>query len=244
MPKIGSKKGRKNLNWDDRKQDVPFLWTARALSCCIFETQSQTLEGRSPEGATRELLLLTEFQRAFPLVTFNMYEVACSYEQLLAYTEKLHEDRGVDLTNFPHRLADRGRTLNTKSYVRERERTEPFLTEVMRVYRATLAAVPEPEPLERSAADRSFPRDMLHVSFDRQKGFCPYCGRKLKPVGEQASDPTVADHMVPWSKGGLTVQENCAAVHQSCNLEKSDMTATEYIMLLEKRRAESRCNLP
>lgn len=50
----------------------------------------------------------------------------------------------------------------------------------------------------------------------RDDGFCRYCGKKLAPNAWEA------DHVVPWARGGQTVEENGAASCPECNNSKSD----------------------
>ncbi len=71
-----------------------------------------------------------------------------------------------------------------------------------------------------------------HVPYSRKNviirdGFtCQYCGA--------AKTPLTIDHVVPKSKGGRTVFENCVASCQACNHQKGDRTPREAGMRLKK----------
>lgn len=64
---------------------------------------------------------------------------------------------------------------------------------------------------------------------------CPYCGGEL-------GDNFHADHIYPVSKGGQSREENMVNVCSSCNLRKSDLTLTHFIMkyALDREPIESR----
>lgn len=62
-------------------------------------------------------------------------------------------------------------------------------------------------------------RDKQHA-FEKQKGKCPVCGKTYK------IEEMEADHIVPWSKGGKTVRENCQCLCKECNRKKSNSTAS------------------
>jgi 5-methylcytosine-specific restriction endonuclease McrA len=46
----------------------------------------------------------------------------------------------------------------------------------------------------------------------REESLCWLCGEPARP-----GDPLEVDHVVPRSKGGLTVRENLRAAHRTCN---------------------------
>jgi hypothetical protein len=64
----------------------------------------------------------------------------------------------------------------------------------------------------------AIPRALRHQIFTRDEGRCRYCG--LRQIG-QASVFHI-NHVVPRSKGGLTVETNLALQCPSCSLHKSD----------------------
>ncbi|MBQ8126216.1 MAG: DUF262 domain-containing protein [Kiritimatiellae bacterium] len=63
---------------------------------------------------------------------------------------------------------------------------------------------------------RAFDDDEKRIAYELQKGVCPKCG------GHFAFEEMQGDHIVPWSRGGKTVQENCQMLCRRCNGIKSD----------------------
>lgn len=88
---------------------------------------------------------------------------------------------------------------------------------------------PEPPPPVKLAspdvpAPRSTPRDpswrLRFLVHRRDRFTCVACGRS------PATHPGVVlhvDHVVPWSKGGLTVLPNLQTLCETCNIGKSDL---------------------
>lgn len=68
---------------------------------------------------------------------------------------------------------------------------------------------------ERHLDLRAFPEDIRLAVFEEQGGLCALCGR---PYDFEFME---ADHIVPWSKGGRTVRENCQMLCRDCNRHKS-----------------------
>lgn len=58
-------------------------------------------------------------------------------------------------------------------------------------------------------------RDKL-LTYETQKGICAKCGGRFE-VEEME-----ADHIIPWSRGGRTVLENCQVLCKRCNAIKSN----------------------
>lgn len=69
---------------------------------------------------------------------------------------------------------------------------------------------------ERHLHIRAFSKRDKESAFAKQKGKCPFC--KLTYRIEEME----ADHIIPWSKGGHTVAENCQCLCKKCNIEKSN----------------------
>ena len=67
-----------------------------------------------------------------------------------------------------------------------------------------------------SAEPRRFKPAQIKRAWLRKKGRCNRCNEPL------ALDQAVGDHIEPWSQGGKTSDENCAAIHPWCNSAKSD----------------------
>ena len=69
---------------------------------------------------------------------------------------------------------------------------------------------------ERHLSIRAFPKQVKQRVFKKQKGRCASCGDRLEFTAAHA------DHRIPWSKGGHTVEDNCQVLCVTCNLAKSD----------------------
>lgn len=70
---------------------------------------------------------------------------------------------------------------------------------------------------ERYLSIRAFSPKMARMAYERQKGICPIC----KKVYEL--DDMHADHIIPWSKSGKTISENCQMLCADCNRRKSNI---------------------
>ena len=69
---------------------------------------------------------------------------------------------------------------------------------------------------ERCLSLRQFDEDDSMAIYEKQNHKCPYCGKIFDFSQMQA------DHIIPWSKGGKTVIDNCQMLCRDCNLKKSD----------------------
>lgn len=69
---------------------------------------------------------------------------------------------------------------------------------------------------ERHLSIRRFSENMKRTAYERQKGVCCMCGEHFD-FGQMHGD-----HIVPWSKGGRTVAENCQMLCRMCNAAKGD----------------------
>lgn len=67
---------------------------------------------------------------------------------------------------------------------------------------------------EKHLSIRAFTPKMARAAFERQKGVCPKCGKTFTINQMQA------DHIMPWSKGGKTIAENCQMLCADCNRRK------------------------
>ena len=56
---------------------------------------------------------------------------------------------------------------------------------------------------------RAFPQDMKLIQYEIQQGICPLCEQEHRAKTHYEINEMEADHVVPWSRGGKTVQENC-----------------------------------
>ena len=67
---------------------------------------------------------------------------------------------------------------------------------------------------ERALGLRVFPDDIKEAVYAEQNGICKICGEQFE------IDEMEADHIIPWSKGGKTIKENCQMLCMSCNRKK------------------------
>lgn len=70
---------------------------------------------------------------------------------------------------------------------------------------------------ERHLSIRAFDEAQKRGAYERQEGICPAC--KL----EFEFSAMHGDHIVPWSLGGKTVDENCQMLCADCNRQKSNI---------------------
>lgn len=62
--------------------------------------------------------------------------------------------------------------------------------------------------------------------FQRDRNLCLYCGRQFSP------NELTRDHIIPASRGGDSVWENCVTACRACNQYKDDRTPEEAGMKL------------
>lgn len=69
---------------------------------------------------------------------------------------------------------------------------------------------------ERLLSLRAFTESQKLKAYEAQNHKCAICGKEF------AFEDMEGDHIVPWSKGGHTVQENCQMLCKDCNGMKTD----------------------
>lgn len=74
----------------------------------------------------------------------------------------------------------------------------------------------DPDKQEKVLSIRTFDDNTRRSVYEKQEGKCYYCGKPF-PIEKMH-----ADHIIPWSKGGRTIEENCCMSCIECNLKKSD----------------------
>ncbi len=62
---------------------------------------------------------------------------------------------------------------------------------------------------ERCLSLRAFTDAQKLECYERQKGICPYCKNEGKEKTYYEFNEMAGDHIIPWSRGGKTVVENC-----------------------------------
>ena len=75
---------------------------------------------------------------------------------------------------------------------------------------------------EKFLSIRVFSEQMKRRVYEKQGHKCPICVKNGSDV-EYAFEDMQGDHIVPWSKGGRTVEENCQMLCQRCNNDKSSI---------------------
>lgn len=63
---------------------------------------------------------------------------------------------------------------------------------------------------------RTFDRRDKLAAYERQKHKCPLCGKEFE------FEKMHGDHIIPWSKGGKTIPENCQMLCRDCNIKKTN----------------------
>jgi len=63
---------------------------------------------------------------------------------------------------------------------------------------------------------RTFSQRQKRTAYEQQNGICVKCEDEFN-IGQME-----ADHVIPWSKGGQTIQENCQMLCKACNGRKSN----------------------
>lgn len=69
---------------------------------------------------------------------------------------------------------------------------------------------------EKHLSIRRFNETQRRQTYEKQDGMCVSCGEKFK------FEEMHADHIVPWSKGGRTIEDNCQMLCMPCNSSKGD----------------------
>lgn len=63
---------------------------------------------------------------------------------------------------------------------------------------------------------RKFTDTQKRIAYEKQNGVCPVCKKHFEYKDMEG------DHIIPWSKGGKTLQENCQMLCSKCNITKSN----------------------
>ena len=63
---------------------------------------------------------------------------------------------------------------------------------------------------------RTFTRDQVAQAYNEQEGKCAICGEEMPEFNEDVH----GDHILLYKDGNPTTQDNCAAVHSTCNWRK------------------------
>lgn len=63
---------------------------------------------------------------------------------------------------------------------------------------------------------RTFSDGMKRKMYEKQNGICPHCKEKFE------LDQMEGDHIIPWSEGGKTNEDNGQMLCTNCNRKKSN----------------------
>ena len=74
---------------------------------------------------------------------------------------------------------------------------------------------------EKHLSIRAFTDAQKHRAYERQHHMCPNCV-KNGIMTEYAFEDMQGDHIIPWSQGGRTVDENLQMLCRKCNNDKGD----------------------
>lgn len=76
---------------------------------------------------------------------------------------------------------------------------------------------------------RAFDKRDKIAAYSKQNGVCPICKKHFE------FDEMEGDHIIPWSKGGQTVPDNCQMLCKSCNSKKrinTNVSSFSYRILI------------
>lgn len=73
---------------------------------------------------------------------------------------------------------------------------------------------------EKCLSIRAFSDAQKRRAYERQGHKCPFCVKNGIET-EYAYEEMQGDHIIPWSQGGRTVDENLQMLCQKCNNDKS-----------------------
>ena len=76
------------------------------------------------------------------------------------------------------------------------------------------------EGKEKCLQIREFTDNQKTLAYESQNGICPMCVEENFPTTHYEFSEMEADHIVPWSRGGKTVQENCQMLCRRHNNDK------------------------
>ncbi len=85
-------------------------------------------------------------------------------------------------------------------------------------------AEPYTETIKLRNVDRRIPRDVTLKVFRRDNQVCQLCHRFI-PINELHYD-----HIIPWSKGGSSNEDNIRLLCSKCNLERNNKFESELIV--------------
>lgn len=164
----------------------------------------------SADGETVEGYMAKHAKEASAVGLWNYFRSVVDWVQAM-FPKYRREMRGLEwglLYNVHHNRADLDPT--TLEIEVHRLMEDDDVTSKRGVYEYVLAGD------ERKLSIRAFDKRDTRAAYERQAGVCPICGQHFE------FSEMHADHIIPWSKGGRTVPENCQMLCRDCNLRKSN----------------------
>ena len=79
----------------------------------------------------------------------------------------------------------------------------------------------EPHMIEKHLSIRTFSDAQKRRVYEKQQHKCPCC-QKNGIDTEYAFEEMEGDHIIPWSKGGRTVEDNLQMLCKKCNNDKGN----------------------
>lgn len=95
-----------------------------------------------------------------------------------------------------------------------------FLARRDTIRSALLAVLQKGQPDKASRRRFANTKALRERLFHQQEGMCSICGTGIDQQRLEEGDYVHLDHIVPFSKGGSSMQENAALAHAACNLSK------------------------
>ena len=83
------------------------------------------------------------------------------------------------------------------------------------------------------SADEKFPEEMRNEISIRDGFTCTYCHRAGSPLADPDGNTWTVDHVVPYSRGGITSPENGTLSCRACNCAKGNKTPVELLHTLD-----------
>jgi len=152
------------------------------------------------------------FEYLYPKVMRHVFGQEYNFRDLKRDTL---QQQGIPITT--NRLVQRGDKAKRYNELNE------FVDVVFNIYKSIVNPAFKPEYRDPK---RTFTDEQVLQACKRQNNQCgvPSCRAQFSVVC-----PPVGDHMRPYTQGGPTTQENCAALCVRCNTDKGDRDYWDYV---------------
>ena len=142
------------------------------------------------------------------------------FQDVISWVEKIFEKYnkdmlGLDWCHFYNVYSKN--SYNTKTIGEEVEKLhrDEEVGKGAKIYEYVLCKDQDPYA-ERLLNLRQFDERQKRIAYEKQNGLCNKCKKHFE------IDEMEGDHIIPWSEGGETIQENCQMLCKSCNRHKSN----------------------